>query len=147
MKIILLQDVKPHGKKGDLIEISDGYARNFLIPKKMAVEATSTKINEYNQKKEKEERIAREKKAEAMALKDALDGSTVTVKVRTSPDGKMFGSVTAQNICDSLAAAGYKVEKKNVTIKDPIKQLGIYSVDIWVYANTTANIKVNVVKE
>lgn len=147
MKIILLQDVKPHGKKGDLIEISDGYARNFLIPKKMAVEATSTKINEYNQKKEKEERIAREKKAEAMALKDALNGSTVTVKVRTSPDGKMFGSVTAQNICDSLAAAGYKVEKKNVTIKEPIKQLGTYSVDIWVYANTTATIKVSVVKE
>lgn len=147
MKIILLQDVKPHGKKGDLIEISDGYARNFLIPKKMAVEATSTKINEYNQKKEKEERIAREKKAEAMALKDALNGSTVTVKVRTSPDGKMFGSVTAQNICDSLAAAGYKVEKKNVTIKEPIKQLGTYSVDIWVYANTTAAIKVSVVKE
>ena len=147
MKIILLQDVKPHGKKGDLIEISDGYARNFLIPKKMAVEATSTKINEYNQKKEKEERIAREKKAEAMALKEALDGSTVTVKVKTSPDGKMFGSVTAQNICDSLAASGYKVEKKNVTIKEPIKQLGTYSVDVWVYANTTAAIKVSVVKE
>lgn len=147
MKIILLQDVKPHGKKGDLIEISDGYARNFLIPKKMAVEATSAKINEYNQKKEKEERIAREKKAEAMALKDALNGSTVTVKVKTSPDGKMFGSVTAQNICDSLAAAGYKVEKKNVTVKEPIKQLGTYSVDIWVYANTTAGIKVSVVKE
>lgn len=147
MKIILLQDVKPHGKKGDLIDISDGYARNFLIPKKMAVEATSTKINEYNQKKEKEARIAKEKKEEAMALKAALDGATVTVKVKTSPDGKMFGSVTAQNVCDSLAALGHKVEKKNVTIKEPIKQLGVYSVEIWVYANTTATVKVNVVKE
>lgn len=147
MKIILLQDVKPHGKKGDLIDISDGYARNFLIPKKMAVEATSTKINEYNQKKEKEARIAKEKKEEAMALKAALDGATVTVKVKTSPDGKMFGSVTAQNVCDSLAALGHKVEKKNVTIKETIKQLGVYSVEIWVYANTTATVKVNVVKE
>lgn len=147
MKIILLQDVKPHGKKGDLIDISDGYARNFLIPKKMAVEATSTKINEYNQKKEKEARIAKEKKEEAMALKAALDGATVAVKVKTSPDGKMFGSVTAQNICDSLAAVGHKVEKKNVTIKEPIKQLGVYTVEIWVYANTTATVKVNVVKE
>lgn len=147
MKIILLQDVKPHGKKGDLIDISDGYARNFLIPKKMAVEATSTKINEYNQKKEKEARIAKEKKEEAMALKAALDGATVTVKVKTSPDGKMFGSVTAQNVCDSLAALGHKVEKKNVTIKEPIKQLGVYTVEIWVYANTTATVKVNVVKE
>lgn len=147
MKVILMQDVKPHGKKGDLIEISDGYARNFLIPKKMAIEATSTKLNEYNQKKEKEERLARERREEAMALKKALDGSTVAVKVKTSADGKMFGSVTAQNISDSLAAAGYKVEKKNITVKEPIKQLGTFSVEIWVYANTTANIFVNVEKE
>ncbi len=146
MKVILLQDVKPHGKKGDLIETSDGYARNFLIPKKMAVEATAQRLNEYKNQKAKEERIAAEQKAEAVALFDKLKGYRLTVKTKTGEGDKLFGSVTQQNISEAFKDNGLDIPKKNIAIKDPIKKLGVYTVGVWVYANMTAEVEVTVVK-
>ncbi len=147
MKVILLQDVKPHGKKGDLIETSDGYAKNFLIPKKMAIEATSTRINEYKQNEAKKERIRQEELQKANQLFESLKGVTLTVPTKVGAGDRLFGSVTQQNIADAFKTLGFDIPKKNITLKDPIKKLGSYKVNVWVYANMTTDVTINVVKE
>lgn len=145
MKVILLADVQGHGKKGAIVDVNDGYARNFLIPKKMAVEATKSILNEYNQRLAKEARIAAEQKAAALELQKKLDGMTVTVKVRCGDDGKMFGSVGGQDIANALAEQGYTVDKKKISLKATVKTTGTYDAEIKVYKETTAKIKVNVI--
>ena len=129
MKIILLQDVKGKGKKGQMIEVSDGYARNFMLPKKMAIEATPDAINTMKMNdKATQERIAREK-AEALALSKQLRERTLTVTAKGGGNGRLFGSVTNQEIADSLAkAAGIKLDKRKIVISDSIKNVGTYSV-------------------
>ena len=129
MKVILLQDVKGKGKKGQMIEVSDGYARNFMLPKKMAIEATADAINTMKMNdKATQERIAREK-AEAMALNNRLREMTLVVKAKGGGAGRLFGSVTNQEIADSLAkASGIKLDKRKIVLSDPIKSVGTYTV-------------------
>ena len=129
MKVILLQDVKGKGKKGQLIEASDGYARNFLLPKKLAIEATADAINTKKMNdKATAERIAKEK-AEALALSNKLREMTVVVTAKGGGNGKLFGSVTNQEIADALKAkAGVTMDKRKIVISDPIKSVGTYTV-------------------
>ncbi len=128
MKVILLQDVKGKGKKGQMLEVSDGYARNFMLPKKLAIEATPDAINTMRMTdKATQERIAREK-AEAMALSKKLREMTVTVTAKGGGAGRLFGSVTNQEIADALAKTGIKLDKRKITISDPIKNVGTYTV-------------------
>ena len=145
MKVILLQDVKPIGKKGDVAEVNDGYARNFLIPKKMAAEATKSAVNERNQKLANEEKRRAEEKAAALEMQKQLNGKTVKVPVKCNGD-KMYGSVTAQDVADAIKTLGFEVEKKKVTIPT-IKALGIYDAEVWCYAETVAKIKIEVIPE
>lgn len=144
MKVLLLQDVQGHGKKGTIVELNDGYARNFLIPKKMAVEATKSIVNEYNQRIEKELRLAQKAKEEALALAKELSGKTVDVVVKCGEDGKMYGSVTTQDVSSALGAMGYQVDKKKIVLKDVIKKVGVYEAEVKVYKETSAKIKINV---
>ena len=128
MKVILLQDVKGKGKKGQLLEVSDGYARNFLLPRKLAVEATPDAINTMRMTdKANQERIAREK-AEAMAISKQLREMTVVVKAKGGGAGRLFGSVTNAEIADALAKTGIKLDKRKIVIADPIKNVGTYTV-------------------
>ena len=129
MKVILLQDVKGKGKKGQMIEVSDGYARNFMLPKKMAIEATADAINTVKMNdKATQERIAREK-AEALAISKQLREMTLTVVCRGGGNGRLFGSVTNQEIADALAKnAGIKLDKRKIVISDTIKNVGTYTV-------------------
>jgi large subunit ribosomal protein L9 len=129
MKVILLQDVKGQGKKGQLIEASDGYARNFLLPRKLAVEATADAINTKKMNdKATQERIAREK-AEALETSKKLREMTVVVKAKGGGAGRLFGSVTSQEIADALAkSAGIKLDKRKIVISDTIKSVGTYTV-------------------
>ena len=128
MKVILLQDVKGKGKKGQILEVSDGYARNFMLPKKMAIEATTDAINTVKMNdKATQERIAREK-AEALAVSKKLREMTLTVTAKGGGNGRLFGSVTNQEIADSLAKAGIKLDKRKIVISDPIKNVGTYTV-------------------
>ncbi len=128
MKVILLQDVKGKGKKGQMLEVSDGYARNFMLPKKLAIEATPDAINTMRMTdKATQERIAREK-AEAMALSKKLREMTVVVTAKGGGAGRLFGSVTNQEIADALAKTGIKLDKRKITISDPIKNVGTYTV-------------------
>ena len=129
MKVILLQDVKGQGKKGQLIEASDGYARNFLLPRKLAVEATADAMNTKKMNdKATQERIAREK-AEAMEISKKLREMTLVVKAKGGGAGRLFGSVTSQEIADALAKnSGIKLDKRKIVIADPIKNVGTYTV-------------------
>ena len=128
MKVILLQDVKGKGKKGQLLEVSDGYARNFMLPRKLAVEATPDAINTMRMTdKANQERIAREK-AEAMAISKQLREMTVVVKAKGGGAGRLFGSVTNAEIADALAKTGIKLDKRKIVIADPIKNVGTYTV-------------------
>ncbi len=131
------------GKKGDVVEVNDGYARNFLLPKKLVAEATKNALNELKQKKANEEKRLAEEKAAALALCKELTGKTVDVPVKCN-NGKMYGSVTTQDVADALAKVGYTVDKKKITLSETIKQLGIFSADIWCYKETVAKIKINV---
>ncbi len=128
MKVILLQDVKGKGKKGQLLDISDGYARNFLLPRKLAMEATADAINTMKMNdKAAQERIAREK-AEALATAKKLREMTLTVTAKGGGAGRLFGSVTNQEIADTLAKNGIKLDKRKIVIADPIKNVGTYTV-------------------
>ena len=128
MKVILLQDVKGKGKKGQMLEVSDGYARNFMLPKKMAIEATPDAINTMRMNdKATQERIAREK-AEAMETSKKLREMTVTVTAKGGGAGRLFGSVTNQEIADALAKTGIKLDKRKIIIAEPIKNVGTYTV-------------------
>ena len=128
MKVILLQDVKGKGKKGQMLEVSDGYARNFMLPKKLAIEATTDAINTMRMNdKATQERIAREK-AEALAVAGKLREMTLTVTAKGGGAGRLFGSVTNAEIADALAKNGIKLDKRKIVISDPIKNVGTYTV-------------------
>lgn len=129
MKVILLQDVKGKGKKGQLLEVSDGYARNFMLPRKMAIEATADAVNTMRMNdKATQERIAREK-AEAMDTAKKLRELTVVVKAKGGGAGRLFGSVTNQEIADSLKTqTGISLDKRKIVLSDPIKNVGTYTV-------------------
>ena len=129
MKVILLQDVKGKGKKGQMLEVSDGYARNFMLPKKLAMEATPDAINTMRMNdKATQERIAREK-AEALELSKKLREMTLVVTAKGGGAGRLFGSVTNQEIADALKAkSGIALDKRKIVIADTIKSIGTYTV-------------------
>ena len=145
MKVILLQDVKGKGKKGQLIEASDGYARNFLLPKKLAIEATADALNTKKMNdKATAERIAKEK-AEALELSGKLREMTLTVKAKGGGSGKLFGSVTNQEIADALkASTGVTLDKRKIVIADPIKNVGTYTVTCKLGYEITAPLTVKI---
>jgi len=145
MKIILLKDVKGTGKAGEIKEVADGYARNCLIKKGLAEEATSVKINSLNIKKDAQDF---HKKEEIKALKEEakrLNGEKVTVKIKCGENGKVFGSVTSKEIAEVLSEKGFSVDKKKILLKDAIKSLGEFNVEVKFLPDAIAKIKVEVV--
>ena len=143
MKVILLADVKGTGKKGEIKEVSDGYARNMLIKKGLAKEATAVELNSLKIKREAEEFHRREEQKRLMELADKLKGQTVTCKVKAGEKGKVFGSVTSAEIASCLNDMGFEVDKKMIQ-SDSIKNLGVYDVEIRLAAGITAKIKLKV---
>ena len=128
MKVILLQDVKGKGKKGQMLEVSDGYARNFMLPRKIAIEATADAVNTMRMNdKATQERIAREK-AEALETAKKLKEMTLVVTAKGGGAGRLFGSVTSQEIADALKAKGINLDKRKLVLDDPIKTVGTYTV-------------------
>ncbi len=144
MKVVLLADVKGHGKKGELCNVSDGYARNFLFPKKLAVEADSTALNEL---KNREQAAAHHKQEEINAAKataDALNGKTVTLHAKAGSNGKLFGSVTSKEIAAEIKKVlGIEIDKKKMSVAD-IKNFGEYTAEIKLYQGISAKITVKV---
>ena len=146
MKVILLQDVKGKGKKGQMLEVSDGYARNFMLPKKMAIEATTDAVNTMRMNdKATQERIAREK-AEALEISKKLRAMTLTVTAKGGGAGRVFGSVTNAEIADALAKNGIKLDKRKIVIADPIKNVGTYTVTCKLGYEISAPLTVKIVE-
>ena len=146
MKIILLQDVKGKGKKGQMLEVSDGYARNFMLPKKLAIEATPDAINTMRMNdKATQERIAKEK-AEALAISKQLRELTVTVTAKGGGNGRLFGSVTNAEIADALAKQGIKLDKRKIVLNETIKNVGTYTATCKLGYEITAPLTVKIVE-
>ncbi len=145
MKVILLQDVRGKGKKGQMLEVSDGYARNYMLPRKIAIEATADAVNTMRMNdKATQERIAKEK-AEAMETSKKLRELTVTVTAKGGGNGRLFGSITNQEIADALkASAGITLDKRKIVIADAIKNVGTYTVTCKLGYEITAPLTVKI---
>ena len=145
MKVILTQDVKGKGKKGQMIEVSDGYARNFMLPRKFAIEATPDAVNTMKMNdKATQERIAREK-AEALEISKTIRGLTVVVKAKGGGAGRLFGSITNQEIADALKAqSGINLDKRKIVLADTIKSVGTYTATCKLGYEITAPLTVKI---
>lgn len=147
MKIILLKDVKGTGKKGEVVEVNDGYARNFLIKKGLAQEGTVQNVYVLEQRKKAQEAKIAQERAEARALADKLKDITLTVAAKGGDNGgKMFGSVTSEMISSALLQIGYNVDKKKIEIKESIRDFGSFEVLLRLYPEVTQILKINVVR-
>ena len=145
MKVILLQDVKGKGKKGQMLDVSDGYARNFMLPKKIAIEATPDAINTMRMNDKAAAEKAAKERAEAMEISKKLRELTVTVTAKGGGAGKLFGSVTNQEIADALkAATGITLDKRKIVIAEPIKNVGTYTVTCKLGYEITAPLTVKI---
>lgn len=148
MKIILQQDVKALGKKGDLVEVSDGYARNFILPKKLGVEANNANLNDLKLKKANEEKVAAENLAKAQELKKELEGKVINVAIKSGEGGKTFGAVTGKEIAQAAKEQyGFEVDKKKIVLKESIKNLGTYEVPLKLHPKVTATLRVQVAEK
>lgn len=146
MKVILLKDVKGKGQAGEVVKVNDGYARNHLLPRGLAREATPGSLKTLAKQKEEEERIHNEKVAQAQALADKLKRHTVKIATKAGEGGKLFGSITNQQIADALAAMKIDVDKKKISLDAPIKEIGIHTATAKLYGDVTATIKVDVIE-
>lgn len=145
MEVILLQDVKTLGKKGDTVKINDGYARNFILPKKLGIEATPKNLNDLKLKKANDEKVAKEIYEEAKAFGERLKEMEVNVSIKTGEGGKIFGSVSSKEIAEAAKAQlGIELDKKKMVLPSPIKTLGTTLVPIKLHPKVTSELKVNV---
>ena len=147
MKVILLEDVKSVGKKGELVNASDGYAKNFLFSKKLAVEATKSNLNDFELKQRAEEKRKKEELEQAQNIAKELENKTVTVKVKTGENGKLFGSVTNKEVAEEIVKqTGMEIDKKKVSIGDPIKMVGERTAVIKLHPKVSAEITIKIVE-
>lgn len=148
MKVILLEDVKTLGKKGDVCEVSDGYARNFIIPRKKGVEATSENMNNLKLKKANDEKIAKENLENAQTLAKELSGQPITLKVKVGEGGKLFGAIASKEIAQAvLEQTGLDVDKKKIALAEPIRTLGTHTIRVKLHKDVSANLTVHVVED
>jgi large subunit ribosomal protein L9 len=145
MKVILKADVKGSGKKGDIIDVSDGYAKNFLLKKNLAEEATAASVNEAVQKKQSQAFHKAEELKTMQTLAENLKDKKVTLPIKTGENGKLFGSVTSAQIAQALAENGFEIDKKKIVMKEPIKTIGTFQISIRLMEKVETKIFVEVV--
>jgi large subunit ribosomal protein L9 len=147
MRVILLHDVEPFGKRGEIKEVKRGLARNYLFPRKMAIEATPGNLKLWEQQKraltKKEEAL----KSEAQSLAARLEGVSCIIPVKVGEEERLYGSVTSQNIADALSNMGFEISRKDIELDAPIKTLGTHEVRVRLHSNVTVNIVIQVVPE
>ncbi len=147
MEIVLLEDVKALGKKGQIVTVNDGYARNFILPKKLGVEATSKNLNDLKLKKANDAKLAAEIRAAAKELAAKLDESKVTLSIKAGEGGRAFGSVSNKEISKAITdQLGLEIDKKKIVLNDPIKSIGSFEVPIKLHKDVTARLAVKVVE-
>lgn len=147
MEVILLQDVKALGKKGQKVKVSDGYARNFILPKKLGVEATAKNMNDLKLQKQHEDKLAEQRLEEAKVLAEKIAEKPVVVKIRAGEGGRVFGSVSAKEIAAACTEQlGFEVDKKKMQLSEPIRALGTTMVPVKLHKDVTAQLSVKVVE-
>ncbi|MBI2619803.1 MAG: 50S ribosomal protein L9 [Ignavibacteriales bacterium] len=147
MKVILRQDFSQLGKIGDLVEVKDGYARNYLIPRNIAYPATESSVRMLEEeKKQNAKRVEKEQK-ESEKIAAELGKLSITIKMKVGEDDKLFGSVTSQMIADAVSEKGIRIEKRQIELEEPVKSLGIYDVKVKLDGGVTGMVKVWVVRE
>ena len=147
MEVILREDVEKLGNRGQVVKVAPGYARNFLIPKKMAVVATDANKKIVEQERQAHLRKEAKHKGEAEDLAKLLNGVSVTIAQKAGENDQLFGSVTSKDVADALAARNYNIDRRKIQLDDPIKQLGEFKVPVRLYKDVTAEVSVVVVKE
>ena len=148
MKVILLQDVKSLGKKGEIVNVSDGYARNFVLPKKLGVEANSANMNDLKLQKANADKVAQEQLAAAKELAALMETKEVVLTMKAGEGGKVFGSVSSKEIAAAAKTqCGLELDKKKIQLPDAIKALGVYEVNVKLHMKVTGKLKVKVVEE
>ena len=146
MKVILLEDVKSLGKKGEIVEVNDGYARNFILPKKKGVEADSKNLNDLKLQKKNDEKVAQEKLEEAQTLSQKLATESITIKMDAGVEGKLFGSISTKDVAnEAKKQLDLEFDKKKVVLPENIKQLGTYDVKIKLHPEVQATLTIKVV--
>lgn len=147
MKVILKQDFEKLGKIGDTVSVKDGYAMNFLIPNHIAMKATSSNLKVLEELKKQKENKLKKEITEAEKLAAELEKQTLEIKANAGEDEKIFGSVTAQIISEALIQKGFNIDKKHIVLEEPIKKLGIFTVEIKLHNNVKTTIKVWIIKD
>lgn len=145
MKIILLEDVKTLGKKGQVVEVSDGYARNFVLPKKLGIEANGKNMNDLKLQKANEEKIAQEQLEAAQEFAALMETKEVAVAIKSGEGGRTFGSISSKEIAEEAKKqCGLEIDKKKIQMSEPIKNLGVYEVAVRLHPKVTGKLKVKV---
>ncbi|MBE3591507.1 MAG: 50S ribosomal protein L9 [Thermoanaerobacter sp.] len=147
MKVILVKDVKNVGKAGEIVNVSDGYGRNYLLPRGLAIEATESNIKVLNEKKKAEEKKRKQELEEAKEMAQKLSNLSLVLKVKAGENGKLFGSVTSKDVEEALKEKGFDIDKKKISFDETVKTTGTYYVDIKLYQGVIAKVKVDVVAE
>ena len=148
MKVVLLQDVKAQGKKNDIVEVSEGYARNFLFPKKLAIPADAKAINDIKNKKSSEAHKVELERVAAKELATKLDGITVKLSVEGGSEGRLYGAVTAKDIAEALKCQfGVEIDKRKIMLDAPIKSYGTYKIDVKLYQEIIGKVTVMVIEK
>lgn len=148
MKVILNQDVKSLGKKGDIVDVSDGYARNFILAKKLGVEANSSNLNDLKLKKANDEKIAQQQLEDAKEFAKVIESKKVVLKIKQGEGGKTFGSVSSKEIAAAAKEQhDMELDKKKIVLKDPIKSVGVFQVPVKLHPKVTASLQVSVEEE
>lgn len=145
MKVILIDEIRGLGTRGDVVNVKDGYARNYLLPKNLAREATPGNLKSVEQERKKWALLANQEKDKAQKAADSVKGMKITVQKRVGDAGQLFGSVTSNEIADGLAAKGVDVDKRRIELGHPIKTLGVHDVEVKLHREVTAHIQVEVV--
>ena len=145
MKVVLLKDVRNMGKRADILTVSDGYARNFLFPQKLAVEATPGTLKEIERKRAAQDAREAELRAEAQAKAELLKNKVIVLEVKCGDKGRLYGSVTAAEVAEALEKQhGIKADKRKIDIGDPIREVGMREISVWLYSGITTKMKLDV---
>ena len=147
MEVILREDIEKLGGRGEVVKVAAGYARNFLLPKRLAVEATDSNRKIVEQERQAHLRKEAKQKGEAEDLSKLLGGVSVTIAQKAGENDQLFGSVTSKDVADALAAKNFTIDRRKVQLEEPIKQLGEFKVPVRLHRDVTAEITVNVVRE
>lgn len=147
MKVILLKDVETLGSAGEVVQVKSGHARNFLIPQKQALVASDANVAQFESKRKQHEAVAERDRRAAEVIAKQLEADSLTAQVRVGEEDRLFGSVTVQNIADLLTEKKYEIDRRAIQLEEPIRALGVYTIDVRLHADVTAKVKLWVVKE